>query len=253
MINIGIHGGNGKMGMSILESSKRLSNAKTSVIFSTEPLKNKTEILTTDNYEIFFDNCDVIIDFTSKDGAANLLKYAIKHQKPICMGTTGLDEECEKLLKECSKIMPIIYATNTSLGVAILNSLVKIASEKLKDFDIEIVEMHHRNKKDAPSGTALTLANTAAKARNLDLKKVRVSARDGLIGARTKDEIAVMSLRGGDIVGKHTVGFYNDGEFIELNHTATSRATFANGALKCAIWVCNKKPGLYNINEVLGI
>ena len=149
--------------------------------------------------------------------------------------------------------MPVLQATNMSLGVAVLNRLAAIASKALSDFDIEIVEMHHRRKVDAPSGTALTLASSVAKARNQDLDKVRVSGRDGAVGARSKDEIAVMSLRGGDIVGRHTVGFYNDGEFIELNHTATSRATFAKGAIKAALWLANKQPGRYSIDDSLGL
>ncbi|MCO6587735.1 4-hydroxy-tetrahydrodipicolinate reductase, partial [Escherichia coli] len=109
------------------------------------------------------------------------------------------------------------------------------------------------HKKDAPSGTAMTLAQSVAKARNLELEKVRVSGRDGIIGERSKDEIAVMSLRGGDIVGRHTVGFYEDGEFLELNHTATSRATFAKGAIKIAIWLSKQEAKMYSINDFLGI
>jgi 4-hydroxy-tetrahydrodipicolinate reductase len=149
--------------------------------------------------------------------------------------------------------MPVLYATNMSLGVALLNKLVYQASAALEGFDIEIVEMHHRHKKDAPSGTALTLAQSAAKARELNLDNVRVSGRDGNIGERGKDEIAVMALRGGDIVGRHTVGFYNDGEFIELNHTATSRNTFSKGAIKAASWIINQEKGLYSISDCLGL
>ena len=149
--------------------------------------------------------------------------------------------------------MPVFYATNMSLGVAVLNLLAKQAATILKGFDIELVEMHHRHKKDAPSGTAMTLAQTLAKARNLDLNKVRVSGRDGLIGERKKDEIAVMSLRGGDIVGKHTVGFYENGEFLELSHSATSRATFAKGAVTVAKWLVSQKNGLYSMNDFLGM
>jgi len=128
-----------------------------------------------------------------------------------------------------------------------------MVSKTLNNFDIEIVEQHHRYKKDAPSGTALTLAEHCAKARDLDLDKVRVSGRDGIIGERSKDEIAVMALRGGDIVGRHTVGFYNDGEFLEFNHTATSRETFAQGAIKVALWLEKQNAGFYNINDALGL
>jgi 4-hydroxy-tetrahydrodipicolinate reductase len=113
--------------------------------------------------------------------------------------------------------------------------------------------MHHKHKKDAPSGTALTLGESAAKGRGLDLDKVRISGRDGNIGQRSSDEIAVMALRGGDIVGRHTVGFYNEGEFIELNHTATSRNTFSKGAIRAAAWLADKEAGLYSISDCLEI
>ena len=253
MINIGIHGGSGKMGTMIYECLKDNKEAKVSAIWTFEELSYTPSCVVTEDFDEFFNNCDVVIDFTIRQGALNLLNYAKNHPKPICMGTTGLGEDGMALLKECSEKMPILYATNMSLGVAVLNKLVSLASKALREFDCEIVEMHHKHKKDAPSGTALTLAESAASARNLDLKNVRVSGRDGLIGERSKDEIAVMALRGGDIVGRHTVGFYNDGEYIELNHTATSRATFAKGAIKAGIWVSKQKNGLYDINDCLGI
>ena len=253
MTKLGIHGGSGKMGTMIYECAQNFTNIEISVIYSIEPLKYSPNCIVTNDLQKLFENCDAVIDFTIKDGAIALLNYAKSHPKPICMGTTALGSEGEALLKECGKKMPVIYATNMSLGVAVLNSLTAQASKILRDFDCEIVEMHHRHKKDAPSGTAMTLAKTAANARGLDLEKVRISGRDGMIGERKKDEIAVMSLRGGDIVGRHSVGFYNDGEFIELNHTATSRATFANGAIKAALWVINQENGLYDINDCLGI
>ncbi|MCW8954563.1 MAG: 4-hydroxy-tetrahydrodipicolinate reductase, partial [Sulfurimonas sp.] len=171
--------------------------------------------------------------------------------KPLVVGTTGLSPHQLNLLKQASENMPVLYATNMSLGVALLNKLVHQASAALDGFDIEIVEMHHKHKKDAPSGTALTLGESAAAGRGLDLNKVRVSGRDGNIGERTEDEISVMALRGGDIVGRHTVGFYNDGEFIELNHTATSRNTFSKGAIRAASWLADKKAGLYSISDCL--
>ena len=151
-------------------------------------------------------------------------------------------------MKELSKKMPIFYASNTSLGIAVLNLLAQRASTILRDFDIEILEMHHRHKKDSPSGTALSLANSVASARSLELSKVMVTNRKE---ARKKDEISVLSLRGGDIVGKHTVGFYEDGEFLELSHTATSRATFAKGAIKIAKWLIKQDAGFYSINDML--
>lgn len=200
-----------------------------------------------------FKNSSVIIDFSALSATKALLDFALNAPKPLVIGTTGLDESTYALIKKASEKMPVFYATNMSLGVAVLNLLAKQAATILKGFDIELVEMHHRHKKDAPSGTAMTLAQTLAKARNLDLNKVRVSGRDGLIGERKKDEIAVMSLRGGDIVGKHTVGFYENGEFLELSHTATSRATFAKGAVTVAKWLVSQKNGLYSMNDFLGM
>jgi len=211
------------------------------------------DLLITNDVKTLLENSDVIIDFTLPNGTESLLEEAIKSPTPLVIGTTGLSKHQLNLLEEASKYMPILYATNMSLGVAILNKLAHMASRALADFDAEIVEQHHRYKKDAPSGTALTLAEHVADARGLDLDKVRVSGRDGNIGERTKDEIAVMSLRGGDIVGRHTVGFYNDGEYIELNHTATSRDTFAKGAIKASKWIVNQENGLYNITDCLGI
>lgn len=200
-----------------------------------------------------FKNSSVIIDFSALSATKALLDFALNAPKPLVIGTTGLDESTYALIKKASEKMPVFYATNMSLGVAVLNLLAKQAATLLKGFDIELVEMHHRHKKDAPSGTAMTLAQTLAKTRNLDLNKVRVSGRDGLVGERKKDEIAVMSLRGGDIVGKHTVGFYENGEFLELSHTATSRATFAKGAVTVAKWLVSQKNGLYSMNDFLGM
>lgn len=243
MLKIGIYGSNGRMGKMIQECLKEYENVKVAALFD----KNSS------NLEDFFKSSDVVIDFSMPEGTKVLLEFAKKNPKPLCIGTTGLSQNELDLMKEISKNMPILYATNMSLGVAVLNKLAFLASKALSEFDAEILEMHHRYKKDAPSGTALTLAENVAIARNLDLDKVRVSGRDGIIGQRSKDEIAVMSLRGGDIVGRHTAGFYGNGEFIELNHTATSRATFANGAIKAAIWLSSQKNWLYDINDCLGL
>lgn len=242
MINIGIYGAKGRMGKQIEECLKNETKAKAAALFDKG-----------DNLEEFFEKSDVIIDFSSQNGTHELLNYARTMPKPLVIGTTGLDEKTLHLMQNASEVMPVFYATNMSLGVAVLNHLASKASQMLRNFDIEILEMHHRHKKDAPSGTAMTLAQGVAKARNLDLEKVRISGRDGIIGERSKDEIAVMSLRGGDIVGRHTVGFYEEGEFLELNHTATSRATFAKGAIKIAIWLNAQKPKMYSINDFLGI
>lgn len=255
MKKVGIYGASGKMGQLIIENLLSHSELRISVLHSRSRVDFGLKgVLMTDSIDELVDNSDIIIDFTISSASEKLLGVLIKKPKPLVCGTTGLNEHQTNLLNELSRLVPVLYATNTSLGVAILNKLVSLASAALGDFDCEIVEQHHRYKKDAPSGTAMTLATNAAEARGLDINKVRISGRDGEIGERSKDEIAVMSLRGGDIVGRHTVGFYNDGEFIELHHTATSRHTFAKGAIKAAAWLVNQKENkMYSINDTLGI
>jgi len=253
MIKVGVFGASGRVGKLLLENIKDEKEMSLSTVFVRNSLDFSIDpsVLVTSDMHSFLNACDIIIDFSLPDACESLLEEAIKTPKPLVIGTTGLSPHQLNLLKQASEIMPILYATNMSLGIALLNKLVYQASSALEGFDIEIVEMHHRHKKDAPSGTALTLSESAAKARGLDINKVRVSGRDGNIGERTKDEISVMALRGGDIVGRHTVGFYNDGEFIELNHTATSRSTFSKGALRAAGWLADKKAGLYSISDCL--
>jgi 4-hydroxy-tetrahydrodipicolinate reductase len=255
MIKVGIHGSTGRVGELLVKNLKDDDKAQVSTLHAIDEFKYTVDenLLITNETTTLLENSDVVIDFTLPNGTENLLEKAIQSPTPLVIGTTGMSKHQLNLLQEASKYMPILYATNMSLGVAILNKLAHTASKALADFDAEIVEQHHRYKKDAPSGTALTLAEHVADARGLDLDNVRVSGRDGIIGERTKDEIAVMSLRGGDIVGRHTVGFYNDGEYIEINHTATSRDTFAKGAIKAAKWIVNQENGLYNITDCLGI
>ena len=255
MIRVGVFGASGRVGKLILDDLKETSDMVLSSVYARKELDLllDKDVLVTSDMDAFLNNCDVVIDFSLPEACEILLESAIKTPKPLVIGTTGLNTHQLNLLKEASELMPVLYATNMSLGVALLNKLVYQASAALEGFDIEIVEMHHKHKKDAPSGTALTLSQSAANGRGLDIDKVRVSGRDGNIGERSKDEIAVMALRGGDIVGRHTVGFYNDGEFIELNHTATSRNTFSKGALRAAKWLHDKKSGLYSISDCLNL
>lgn len=255
MIKVGVYGGTGRVGKLLLEDLKAEENLELSAVFVRNELDFAIDpsALVTSDINTFLKACDVVVDFSLPEATQTLLEKSLKSPKPLVIATTGLNTHQFNLMKEASEIMPILYATNMSLGVAVLSKLVEQASRVLEGFDVEIVEMHHKHKKDAPSGTALTLAESAAKGRDLDLDKVRVSGRNGNIGERTKDEIAVMALRGGDIVGRHTVGFYNDGEFIEMNHTATSRHTFSKGALRASKWLVAQPSGLYNISDCLGL
>jgi len=257
MIKVGILGTTGRVGSLLIDDLENDEQARVGAVHVfdklTKPLPKDTVV--TNDMKVLFDSSDVIIDFSAPGATEALLTEVVENgaRKPLVIATTGFTKHQQNLLIEASKLVPILYSSNMSLGVAVLNKLVALASATLRDFDIEIVEQHHKHKVDSPSGTALTLAEHAANARELNLDDVRVSGRDGQIGARTKDEIAVMALRGGDIVGRHTVGLYNDGEFLELNHTATSRNTFSKGAIKVAKWIIGKEPKLYSINDALGL
>ena len=255
MINIGILGSTGRMGEFLIKNTMQDSDLNLSVLHVYDELKIDVPkgVIITNSMEELLENSDVVIDFSAPSATQELCENAMKIPRALVIATTGLSVHQQNLIDEVSMEMPVLYSSNMSAGIAILKKLVESVSATLRDYDIEIVEMHHRHKVDAPSGTALTLAEFAAKGRDLNLDEVRVSGRDGQIGPRSKDEIAVMALRGGDIVGRHTVGFYGDGEYLELNHTATSRETFSKGALRAAKWLATQKPGLYSINDALGL
>ena len=255
MTKVGIVGSTGRMGEHLIKNVMENEALTLSALHVFDELNVSVpeEVLITNSMKALLEACDVIIDFSAPVATQELCEEALKNPTALVIATTGFTAHQQNLLTEASKEMPVLYASNMSAGIALLKQLVEQVAATLTDFDIEIVEQHHRHKVDAPSGTALTLGEFAAKGRGLDLDAVRVSGRDGQIGARSKDEIAVMALRGGDIVGRHTVGFYNDGEFLELNHTATSRETFSKGAIRAAAWIVDQESGLYSINDCLGI
>ena len=255
MATVGIVGSTGRVGSLLIDSLVQDEVLPLGAVHVFDELQKELpeSVLVTNSMKILLENCDVVIDFSAPQATQELCEAALENPTPLVIATTGFTEHQQNLMMEASQEMPVLYASNMSAGIALLKQLVEKVAATLEDFDIEIVEQHHKHKVDAPSGTALTLGEFAAKGRGLDLDAVRVSGRDGQIGARTKDEIAVMALRGGDIVGRHTVGFYNDGEFLELNHTATSRETFSKGAIRAAKWLVNQKSGFYSINDCLGI
>ena len=197
---------------------------------------------------------DVVIDFSSHDATAGVAELCAAHNKALVIGTTGhTDAEKTKIKNGIAKI-PVVWSANYSTGVNTLFWLTRRAAEILgPGFDLEVVEMHHRMKKDAPSGTAATLAEILAAVRKQQLSDVVRHGREGIVGARTDAEIGMHALRGGDVVGDHTVIFAANGERLELTHKASSRDTFANGALRAAQWVVRQKPGLYDMQDVLGL
>ncbi|NLF22362.1 MAG: 4-hydroxy-tetrahydrodipicolinate reductase [Lentisphaerae bacterium] len=197
---------------------------------------------------------DAIIDFTFHAAVTANLARAVATRQAYVLGTTGLTPDERQAVAEAARTIPIVWAPNMSLGVNILLDLVRRAAAALDTgYDIEIVEMHHRHKKDAPSGTALGLAEAAARGRGVSLDRVAVYGREGMVGERPCGEIAVHALRGGDVVGDHTVIFAADGERIELAHKASNREAFAKGALTAACWLQGRAPGLYNMRDVLGL
>jgi len=207
-----------------------------------------------DPLEPHLDACDVLIDFTSHDATVDVVRACAEKGKAVVIGTTGHDAEARATIEDLSRRIPMVWATNFSMGVNTLFWLTKKAVEILgPDFDLEVVEMHHRHKKDAPSGTATTLLEILADARKLHLEEALRHGRHGITGARTSNEIGIHALRGGDVVGDHTVIFANDGERVELTHKASSRDTFANGALRAARWVHGKPPGIHTMQHVLGL
>ncbi len=199
-------------------------------------------------------NASAVIDFTLPDATAANVAACVAAGCPLVIGTTGVDAATRQLIDEAGRKIAVVSAPNMSLGVNLLMKLTELAAAALgEDYDIEIHEAHHRNKKDAPSGTALGLGNAAAAGRKVDLDAMSDVARHGNTGARRRGAIGFSVFRGGDVVGDHTVTFAGIGERIELTHRASDRMAFARGALEAARWVVGRKPGLYSMQDVLGL
>jgi 4-hydroxy-tetrahydrodipicolinate reductase len=197
---------------------------------------------------------DVVVEFSTPAASASHATLAAELGKPMVIGTTGLSAAEAATVREAAQHVPIVWAANTSLGINLLLGLVEQVAARLgADWDIEIMEMHHRGKADAPSGTALALGRAAAAGRGAALEQVAQRGRDGITGARKAGDIGFAALRGGDAVGDHHVIFAGAGERLELSHRATNRAIYAKGAVRAARWVIGRPPGLYGMKEVLGL
>jgi 4-hydroxy-tetrahydrodipicolinate reductase len=200
------------------------------------------------------DACEVVVDFSHPSATDEVCRACLGAGKPLVVGTTGHSNNERALLEKASKSVPVVFSPNFSIGVNALFWLTRKAAEMLgEDFDLEIAETHHRLKKDAPSGTAKKLAEILCEVRKLDYAKDVVHGREGLVGERPAAQIGVHSIRGGDVVGDHTVTFAGRGERLELTHEASSRETFAAGALRAALWVAERPAGLYSMEDVLGL
>ncbi|HOJ49789.1 MAG TPA: 4-hydroxy-tetrahydrodipicolinate reductase [Spirochaetota bacterium] len=259
MTKIGINGARGRMGIELCQSVIERGEACLSYICEKKdhPEIGKTffNLVLGFNKDELLKSSDVVIDFTTPLSTMDLLEKNINYKKPIVIGTTGLNDEQNSKVKEYSNSFPIVYSPNYSIGINLLFNILEKAGEVLskdKDYDLEVVEYHHRFKKDAPSGTALKLAEVAAKATGRKYPENMVFGREG-IKEKTPDEFAVLAVRAGDIIGEHYVIFSTLGERIEFVHKAHSRKTFAKGAVEASLWVKDKKSGIYSMKDVLGL
>lgn len=239
---IGIYGSQGRMGQAIAAAMPALGATYAGGVDAGEdaaPLAIES---------------DVLVDFSAPAALSAHLAAARDARTPIVIGTTGLSRENHAAIDHAAREIAVLQTGNTSVGIALLSALVRDAARRLgPDWDIEIVEMHHRDKVDAPSGTALMLGHAAAEGRGLELSESSVEGRAGLVGARARGTIGFASLRGGSVVGDHSVVLAGDGERIELSHRAEDRAIFARGAVRAALWLARQPVGRYTMDQVLGL
>lgn len=253
-IKIGIAGITGRMGRTLaanIDSYPSLVLAGGSTLPGTPGLPGVATVHTAAD---LFALSDVVIDFSAPEATRQHIWQAAKAHKALVIGTTGLSDADKSEMADAAREAPILFSANMSLGVNVLAALVEKAAAALPEmFDIEVVETHHKMKVDAPSGTALMLGHAAAQGRRYDPQKAFILSREGHTGPRPDGTIGFATLRGGDVTGDHTVGFFGPAERIELTHKSTDRAIFARGALQAACWIAGKPPGLYSMKDVLGL
>jgi 4-hydroxy-tetrahydrodipicolinate reductase len=243
MTRIIITGSKGRMGQTLVSCAARIPE-----------LEVVGQIDLGDDLGAILSKCDVVIDFSFHNATFAVANLCAEQKKALVIGTTGHAEAEKSAIRNLQSAIPIVWSSNYSTGVNTLFWLTRKAAQILgPGFDIEVVEMHHRMKKDAPSGTATTLLEILGDVRKVQLERELRHGRKGITGERTGSEIGIHALRGGDVVGDHTVIFAANGERVELTHKASSRETFANGALRAAQWVVKQKPGLYDMQDVLDL
>ncbi len=243
MTKVIINGSKGRMGQALIDCANRMDGVEVAA-----------QVDMGDALADVIADADAVIDFTLKDATLDVAKLCAANKKPLVIGTTGHEDDERAQITSLQSEIPIVWASNFSTGVNTLFWLTRKAAEILgPDFDLEVVEMHHRHKVDAPSGTARTLGEILCDVRDKSYNDDIRHGREGMVGARTSEEIGMHSLRGGSVVGDHTVVYAGDGARVELSHKAASRDTFANGALRAAVWAVGKSPGLYDMQNVLGL
>ncbi|MCA2016395.1 4-hydroxy-tetrahydrodipicolinate reductase [Vibrio tritonius] len=264
MVKIAIAGAAGRMGRNLVKATHHNPNAQVGA-GSERPESSlvgvdigelcgegRFDVALVDKLEQAIEDFDVIIDFTAPKSTLANIELCKQHGKKLVIGTTGFSEEERALIDEAAKEIPIVMAPNYSVGVNLVFKLLEKAAKVMGDYcDIEIIEAHHRHKVDAPSGTAIGMGEAIAGAMGNQLSDVAVYAREGITGERSREEIGFATIRAGDIVGEHTAMFADIGERVEITHKATDRMTFANGAVRAAIWLADKPAGFYTMTEVL--
>ncbi len=264
MVKMAISGAAGRMGQELIRTCQTTAGAETGAA-SEHPGsmaigRDCGEVAGIDALGILIEKTsdpesfDVLIDFTRPEPAMNHLGHCLKYKKAMVIGTTGFSEKEKEDIAAAARHIPVVFAPNMSVGVNLCFKLLATAAEVLGDsVDIEIIEAHHRHKVDAPSGTALGMGEVIADALGRKLKDCAVYGREGHTGERERTTIGFSTIRAGDIVGEHTVMFASEGERIEITHKASSRATFANGAVRAAKWLVHQPAGLYTMQDVLGL
>lgn len=265
MPSIGIFGANGRMGRALITVAKEQQLKLTAAT-----VRRGSDLIGVDAGELAgvgklglplsttgtdsINNADIWVDFTMPEAMLAHLQLAVAAKKAMVIGVTGLTDAQYQQVQQASQHIPVVWAPNMSVGINLLLHLVQTAAKVMgQTADIEIIEAHHRFKKDAPSGTAMAIGASIAKALDRDLAKVAVYGREGITGEREQKTIGFATVRGGDIIGDHTALFADLGERLEISHKASSRNTFAQGALRAALWLQNKQPGLYSMQQVLGL
>lgn len=266
MIKVGVFGANGRMGRVLIDAAYQHGEVSLGFASVREGSSfvgldagelagiNKQYVNICALTDAMANKADVLIDFTLPQALHLNLAYAIKHNKPMVIGTTGLDSKQLLMIDDAAKKIPIVFAANYSVGLNVMLNLVATAARVMgNSSDIEIIEAHHRFKKDAPSGTAMAIGERIAKTLNRQLETCAVYGRQGETGERDSQTIGFATIRAGDIVGEHTALFATLGERIEITHKASNRLTFANGSLTAALWLSTKPAGLYSMQQVLDL
>lgn len=258
MVKIGITGAAGRMGRMLIDAVQKEKNAQltalTEIKGSPAVGAATAGVTVSDNIAAAAVLADVLIDFTVPAATVANIEAIAAAGKAAVIGTTGLNEAELSAIKKYSGKIPVVFSSNYSIGVNVMWKLLKEATKIMKEgYDIDIVESHHRMKKDAPSGTAVTTAEVILKEKGLVYQKNAVFGREGRDNARNRDELGIFAVRGGGVVGEHTVYYMSDGDKLEIKHTAFSRETFAAGAVRAALFIAGKKPGLYTMSDVLGL